>query len=237
MFGRLILSRNRKLRSLVPFLVQMQCDPGEEWTSKDVDAVSGTHRIKPYSTQDIPSRHLSHVIISADAIHIIVVGIGEDTAHPLLCQPRLARIRKQIRNMVNWFISLVVIVVPAKCGGSLFKKNLPVAGKTLPRRPSTRSVRECRGERTTSAGADCSPCIPGRTPSYPTTESIRLRHFSRACSQRPNRRSFCNFLRGLKIGARLQFYPTTRLVFPHTSRSTRCPGFHEICSGTYPCRI
>ena len=129
MIRRLVPGLDRKPRTLVPLLVQMDCDLGEEWTSKDVDSISGTHRIKPHCTQDIPRRHLAHIVIPADAIHVISIGIGQDTAHPLLRKPRFACIDKQLGSMVDRFVGMVVIVVPSKRGRGLFKEVFQLPGK------------------------------------------------------------------------------------------------------------
>src|SRR5665213_228789 len=51
---RLILSRDRKLRLLVPLLVQMKRDSTKQWTSEDVDSISGTYRIEPHRAKDVP---------------------------------------------------------------------------------------------------------------------------------------------------------------------------------------
>ena len=233
----LVRGPDRKLCALVPLLVQVECDLGKQGTSKDVDSISRTHRIKPHCTQDIPRGHLADIVIPADAIHVISIGIGKDTANPLLRKPGFACIDKQVGGMVHRFIGVVVIVVPSKRGGGLFKEVFQVAWKTLPRPPSIQSVRQHRGERTTSAGADCSPCTLGQTPSCPATGSIRRWHFSLACFQRADRRSSCNFLRGLKINGRPPSYPATPLVRPTHQSKYALSRVQETCSGTYPCCI
>src|ERR1700721_617951 len=112
MIRGLIFGGDGKLRALVPLLVQVNCGTGKEWASQDVDSISGAYRIEPESTQNIPRRHLAYIVVSADSVHIVVVGASQYTARPFLRQPRFACVHKQIGNMGDRLVGMVVVVVP-----------------------------------------------------------------------------------------------------------------------------
>jgi hypothetical protein len=122
MIRGLILGRDGKLCSLVRLLIQVNCGAGKERASQDVDFISRTYRIEPESTEDIPRRHLAYIVISADTVHIVVVGTSQYTARPFPRQPGLTRLHKQIGDMVHRLVGVVVVVVPPKRGRCLLEE-------------------------------------------------------------------------------------------------------------------
>ena len=131
----LVRGPDRKLCALVPLLVQVECDLGKQGTSKDVDSISRTHRIKPHCTQDIPRGHLADIVIPADAVHVISIGIGKDTANPLLRKPGFACIDKQVGGMVGQVHWRGCNSRSIQTRRGSFQRSLQVAWKTFPRPP------------------------------------------------------------------------------------------------------
>ena len=78
----------------MPFRVELDDCLTEEWTAQNVDVVAGADGIETKRAQNIPGRHLSDVIVAANAVHFRVVRLLENAADPFLRKPRLARLHE-----------------------------------------------------------------------------------------------------------------------------------------------
>ena len=106
--------------AFVPSGVQANDCLAEKWASQNIDVVSGADGIKPKSADNVPGRHLAHVVVTANPIDFCMIGLFENTTNPFLRKPRLTGIHKQIRNMMYGFVGVVIVWIPSESVGCFF---------------------------------------------------------------------------------------------------------------------
>src|ERR1700686_4429470 len=93
----------------------------EEWAAQDINVVSRADGIEAKSAYDVPSGHLAYIVVTANAVHFCVIGLLENTTNPFLRKPRLTGIHEQVRNVMDGFVGMVIVGVPAEGDGRLLE--------------------------------------------------------------------------------------------------------------------
>ena len=81
---------------------------GQIGSAEDILIATGTNRIEAHGREDVPGRHLSAVVISAQATNIVAIHAVHDGTYPLLGLPRLTRPRKEVRYVMTGLIAMNV---------------------------------------------------------------------------------------------------------------------------------
>ena len=111
------MRNDRKGLTLVPFGVELDYRFTKQWTAQDINVVSGADGIEAKSADNVPGRHLAHIVVTANAVYSCVIGLLENTTNPFLRKPRLTGIHEQVRNVMDGLVGMVIEGVPAEGRG------------------------------------------------------------------------------------------------------------------------
>ena len=70
--------------------------------------------MEAHGSQDIPSRHLTDILVTAQTIHGFIIGFFADASCPILGKPRFRCIIEHERHLMVWFVRMIVIIAPHK---------------------------------------------------------------------------------------------------------------------------
>ena len=110
------MRNDRKSLTRVPSAVELDDRLAEEWTAQDINIVSGADGVEAKSAHNVPGRHLAHIVVTANAVHFCVIGLLWNTMNRFLRKPRLTGIHEQLGNVMDRFVGVVVVGVPAEGG-------------------------------------------------------------------------------------------------------------------------
>src|ERR1700733_1150780 len=115
--GRAVVRNDRKRLTLVPFRVELDYRLAEEWAAQNIDVVTRADGVEATSANNVPGRHLAHIVVTANAVHFCVIGLLQNTTNPFLRKPRLTGIHEQVRNMMDGFVGMVIVGFQPKVTG------------------------------------------------------------------------------------------------------------------------
>src|SRR4029077_21114985 len=93
--GRVSVRDDREGCAFMPSGVQANDCLAEKWASQNIDAVSGADGVKPKGAENVPGRHLAHVVVTANPIDFCMIGLFENTTNPFLRKPWPTGIHEQ----------------------------------------------------------------------------------------------------------------------------------------------
>ena len=93
-----------------------QMDDGllEQGATDAINRLTGAYLIEAHGVEQVPSRHLSTVLVTTQAVGIVEVEGMEHLVHNLLCAPRLSHIVVEVGNVVARFVAVSILTNQAR---------------------------------------------------------------------------------------------------------------------------
>ena len=106
-FIRIIMGDDAKDIRLVILLIEPKLYLLEQRTADTVDVAGCAKRMDTHCAEQIPGRHLAHIIVSAESLGAEAICILQDPPAPFLRQPWTSGAGKDIRQLVDRFVRMV----------------------------------------------------------------------------------------------------------------------------------